>query len=173
MRRLVAFFEAACWARRLSCDWPSRDSPTKLPTSATCVGLWRACALALCIFRGPGFFQRAGQPDCIGSTTMFRSFASSARLAAAAAKGGRARVAAAGAAGVGAAVVGATVALADDELVHPPSYNWHFTGPFSSFDSKAIRRGLQVYTQVRQLNLRMKFSYVLLRSPDRHGVCEV
>lgn len=48
----------------------------------------------------------------------------------------------------GAVVMGTTVALLDDEVLHPPAYNWHFNGPFSAFDHAAIRRGLQVYTQI-------------------------
>ncbi|GBG29448.1 Cytochrome c1, heme protein, mitochondrial [Hondaea fermentalgiana] len=41
-----------------------------------------------------------------------------------------------------------TVVLTDDEVLHPPKHDWHFNGPLSAFDHKAIRRGHQVYTQV-------------------------
>jgi len=41
-----------------------------------------------------------------------------------------------------------SLALADDEVLHAPSYKWDHHGPFSSFDHAAIRRGHQVYTQV-------------------------
>mmetsp|Transcript_5902 Transcript_5902/g.6785 ORF Transcript_5902/g.6785 Transcript_5902/m.6785 type:complete len:294 (+) Transcript_5902:212-1093(+) len=41
-----------------------------------------------------------------------------------------------------------SLALADDEVLHAPSYKWDHHGPFSAFDHAAIRRGHQVYTQV-------------------------
>lgn len=46
------------------------------------------------------------------------------------------------------AVVTGSVVVADDEVLHPPHYNWDHKGPFSSFDHASIRRGHQVYTQV-------------------------
>ena len=36
----------------------------------------------------------------------------------------------------------------DDEVLHPPKYPWSHTGPLSTFDHAAIRRGHQVYSQV-------------------------
>lgn len=50
-------------------------------------------------------------------------------------------------AGAGALATGG-VALADDNVLHPPAYPWTFNGYFSSYDAAAIRRGHQVYTQV-------------------------
>lgn len=53
-----------------------------------------------------------------------------------------AAVAAAGVAGSGAAV------LCDDDSAHPAHFPWPHSGPLSSFDHKAIRRGWEVYRQV-------------------------
>jgi ubiquinol-cytochrome c reductase cytochrome c1 subunit len=54
-------------------------------------------------------------------------------------------------AGLAAAGVGA-VALAEEEAdhgLHAPHFPWSHEGLFSSYDHAAIRRGHQVYTQVR------------------------
>ena len=48
---------------------------------------------------------------------------------------------------------GAQIALAEEEAdhgLHAPHYPWNHEGPFSSYDHSAIRRGHQVYQQVRQ-----------------------
>ncbi|GJD10918.1 Cytochrome c1-1, heme protein, mitochondrial [Galdieria sulphuraria] len=37
---------------------------------------------------------------------------------------------------------------ADDETLEPPKYPWNHSGPLSSFDAAAIRRGHQVYKNV-------------------------
>jgi len=60
--------------------------------------------------------------------------------------------AAAGAAGLAAAGAGA-VALAEEEAdhgLHAPHFPWSHEGLFSAYDHAAIRRGHQVYTQVRE-----------------------
>ena len=57
----------------------------------------------------------------------------------------------AGGAAVGAAAAAAP-ALAEDEAdhgLHPPRFAWSHEGLFSSYDYASIRRGHQVYTQVR------------------------
>jgi ubiquinol-cytochrome c reductase cytochrome c1 subunit len=59
-----------------------------------------------------------------------------------------------GVAGAAAAAVGAGthIALAEDEAehgLHAPQHPWSHEGPFSSYDHAAIRRGYQVYQQVR------------------------
>lgn len=48
----------------------------------------------------------------------------------------------------GAAVIGTSVALMDDEVLHPPHYHWDHHGKFTAFDHASIRRGHQVYTQI-------------------------
>jgi cytochrome c1 len=59
-----------------------------------------------------------------------------------------------GMAGAAAAAVGAGthIALAEDEAehgLHAPKHPWSHEGPFSSYDHASIRRGYQVYQQVR------------------------
>jgi len=54
-------------------------------------------------------------------------------------------------AGAVAAGAGTQMALAEEEAdhgLHAPHYPWDHTGPFSSYDHSAIRRGHQVYQQV-------------------------
>lgn len=38
---------------------------------------------------------------------------------------------------------------ADDIVLHPPKLPWSHAGPIDSFDHESIRRGYQVYKQVR------------------------
>ncbi|KAG8462684.1 hypothetical protein KFE25_004660 [Diacronema lutheri] len=40
------------------------------------------------------------------------------------------------------------VALASDNVLHPPAYPWTFNGFFNAYDAASIRRGHQVYTQI-------------------------
>ncbi len=58
----------------------------------------------------------------------------------------------AAAGGVLAGVFGASVVASANEVadgMHSPSYPWPHEGPFDSFDHASIRRGHQVYQQVR------------------------
>lgn len=48
----------------------------------------------------------------------------------------------------GASSGGSAVARAEDDVLHPPHAHWPHSGALSTFDSMAIRRGYQVYTQV-------------------------
>mmetsp|Transcript_3676 Transcript_3676/g.5354 ORF Transcript_3676/g.5354 Transcript_3676/m.5354 type:complete len:290 (+) Transcript_3676:112-981(+) len=48
---------------------------------------------------------------------------------------------------VGALYAG-SVALADDDVLHPPQYNWPNNGILSTYDHASMRRGLQVYQQI-------------------------
>lgn len=63
------------------------------------------------------------------------------------------RAAAASAQAVGASVAAGAfaasgVALASDNVLHPPAYPWTFNGFFNAYDAASIRRGHQVYTQI-------------------------
>lgn len=47
-----------------------------------------------------------------------------------------------------AASIPVTFTFLSDDFAHPPAYPWRHRGYFSSFDSGALRRGLQVYREV-------------------------
>lgn len=56
-------------------------------------------------------------------------------------------VKASGAVGAASALIG-SFTFASEDHVPPPAYPWDHTGPLSSFDAAAIRRGHQVYTEI-------------------------
>ena len=62
-----------------------------------------------------------------------------------------AQTAAAGTAGaVAAAATALSFSASADDAVHPPSLKWSHKGFFSGFDHASIRRGHQVYQEVRR-----------------------
>jgi len=47
-----------------------------------------------------------------------------------------------------AALTAGAVAIAAESVVHPPHMQWHFQGPFGTYDRAAAQRGFQVYKEV-------------------------